>query len=217
MKKKIFRFYIIGFYLLWIIYVFGFSPYLLPTHLSPLNYTLINLVARIIIWILPALIYLRIMKSQEPDLEIETGWHGTDLDGLLAGILVPLAIFFMNFFALGNPSLDFKVLDLNTIVNTILLVPIIEEFIFRGVIIGSIKAVFEIESPLVRNIITSTLFILIHIPGWILYSPNLPIYYPLSLFILSLILGYLVQRHKSLIPSIVVHSMNNIFSAIFWR
>ncbi|HVX92869.1 MAG TPA: CPBP family glutamic-type intramembrane protease, partial [Candidatus Dojkabacteria bacterium] len=78
-------------------------------------------------------------------------------------------------------------------------------------------AVFEFENPLARNIIASTLFLLIHIPGWILYSPNLPIYYPLSLFILSLILGYLVQRHKSLIPSVVVHSMNNIFSSILWR
>jgi membrane protease YdiL (CAAX protease family) len=40
--------------------------------------------------------------------------------------------------------------------------------------------------------------------------------YPLTIFVLSLVLGYVRQRSGSLVASMLVHATNNAFS-IWWR
>ncbi len=213
MKKRIFIGYLFFFYLLWIVYVKAFYPYIQVLDPNSTAFVLINLFARILIWVIPAIIYLRLSNSQTFSIK---GLFKPTFRGFLIALLIALTMFLANLVLLGIPSFNFHGIDLNTYVNTIVLVPLIEEFVFRGVILNSILEIVHSETNVIENILTSVLFVGIHVPGWLLYSPNIPIYLPFTLFILSLILGFLSIKYKSILPSSLLHSLNNLFSSIFW-
>ena len=100
---------------------------------------------------------------------------------------------------------------------TILIAPITEEILFRGYIQQKLTELYRFQKAL---LITSILFVAIHFPGWLLinsvYDSSLfqLIDTSLRIFFLSLFLGWLVHKTKSLYPSILVHSGNNFISAI---
>ncbi len=75
--------------------------------------------------------------------------------------------------------------------------PVVEEFIFRGVLQNAIKIRF---GPWPGIIISSVIFSLLH--------QQLPLGF-LPIMILGLVFGVLAETKKSLVPSIVAHSINN--------
>lgn len=89
-----------------------------------------------------------------------------------------------------------------------ILAPIYEEFIFRGVLQTKLNDTFKNNKhgSYLSIIITSICFSLAHIS----YYGN-----PSStgvIFLISLFLGYLRNKYKSLLPSVLVHMLNNIRS-----
>jgi membrane protease YdiL (CAAX protease family) len=94
------------------------------------------------------------------------------------------------------------------LVSVVIFAPLIEEFLFRGILqsfirkhIGSTQAIF----------ITALCFSFFHFSleqGW----GNLPIIG--SLFPLALFLGFLYEKQKSLLSSIGLHSLFNLFSIL---
>lgn len=96
-------------------------------------------------------------------------------------------------------------------VNAVLLSPIIEEIVFRGALMESLKTRY---SFIRANLITGILFLCIHMPGWFfqgrlgekLMSPTGAI----PIFALGLLFGYVAHKSKSVAASAVTHTLCNL-------
>jgi membrane protease YdiL (CAAX protease family) len=78
-------------------------------------------------------------------------------------------------------------------------VPVIEELIFRGVIYKGLRA----KMPAVIAVsVTSLLFAVVHVEPWSF----------LPIFIMSFLLCYSLEKTKSIAVPIVIHSINNLAS-----
>lgn len=84
------------------------------------------------------------------------------------------------------------------ILNTIIIVPIIEEIVFRGLFYKLLRSYFSIVTSM---IISSFVFSIVH--GTILAS--------IVLFSLGLILCLTYESYKSIIYPIIIHSLFNLF------
>jgi len=96
---------------------------------------------------------------------------------------------------------------------TVSITPVSEEILFRGFILGKLS---ETTSFARANVITSILFIAIHQPNWLWvngFQPWIPVVSG-GIFILSLLLGWLVQRTNSLYPAIAGHIINNFIAIL---
>jgi membrane protease YdiL (CAAX protease family) len=104
-----------------------------------------------------------------------------------------------------------------TALYTFIITPICEEWLFRGYLQSSLVQLGR--RFWVANVVTSLLFLVPHLLGWgfqgVLAANALSVY-PLTIFVLSLVLGYVRQRSGSLVASVLVHASNNAFS-IWWR
>ncbi|MFE3845870.1 lysostaphin resistance A-like protein [Thermoplasmatota archaeon] len=100
-------------------------------------------------------------------------------------------------------------------INVIFISSILEEITFRGFILNKLN---EISSFWYANIITSILFVVIHIPGWIIINETIILYdmiqLIISIFIISIILGWVMHKSGSLYPAIILHAINNYFSIL---
>jgi len=82
----------------------------------------------------------------------------------------------------------------------------------RGAILGNLQQLY----PFLRaNIISSILFIVLHLPGWFFMGSladnvTRPIGGAFSIFLVSLLFGYAVKRSHSLMAGILAHFLNNL-------
>ncbi len=86
------------------------------------------------------------------------------------------------------------------------LYPILEEVVFRGLILDSLSRWTKRRHYGVltmANILTSGLFVLAHM----IYQPWL---WAVLVFLPSLVFGYMKERHASLLPPIFLHSFYNL-------
>ena len=117
-------------------------------------------------------------------------------------ILLFIPVFIWLFVYKYNPSIS--QFEKKYLISVILIIPIIEEVIFRGLLQTWIakrynQAVGELS---LANLITSSIFALLH-----LFTQ--PLSMALYTFIPSLIFGYAKDRYKRLMPSIILHSSYN--------
>ena len=89
------------------------------------------------------------------------------------------------------------------VTSAVVVAPILEEIIFRGLVQTSLLAWLGPQSRWLMLFIASALFALIH--GSVASWHVLP-----GLFILGLVLGWLYEKHGSLLPSIVLHMLFNL-------
>ncbi len=79
--------------------------------------------------------------------------------------------------------------------------PIAEESLFRGVI----QQTLEARTDVTRGVLlTSLIFASLHLQYWWL----------IQLLLMAVILGYLAWRWDSIIPAVMIHAANNLWS--FW-
>lgn len=95
-----------------------------------------------------------------------------------------------------------------TVLSICLLAPIIEEILFRGIFYRMLRNYFPFTGSVV---LSSICFSFVH------YSPsqgigNIPLLG--SLFVLSIYLGYIYERQRSLFSPIFLHAFFNLISAI---
>ena len=88
----------------------------------------------------------------------------------------------------------------------IIIYPVLEEFVFRGLVLGWLnerlaRRRFGLLSY--ANLLTSVLFVAVHFIAQ-------PWYWALLVFFPSLVFGYLKERHNSLISPIILHSTYNL-------
>lgn len=121
--------------------------------------------------------------------------------GLVSNIIYTIYSSILEFAGITIPSPDFNFPTGNPIMLTLILGyvcvlgPILEEIIFRGLILKSMQR----YGNLTAIIVTSILFSMFHL--------NLVQFVPPVL--IGLILGFITIRSKSIVPSIIAHIFNN--------
>lgn len=93
--------------------------------------------------------------------------------------------------ALGNPRNIFSIATL------VILAPIFEELIFRGIILNGLLKRY---SPVLSIVVSSLLFAAVHLNPWQFVSA----------FILGLFIGWVYLRTKSISLAIIIHAFNNL-------
>lgn len=93
----------------------------------------------------------------------------------------------------------------------LLLAPLAEEFLFRGIIFFCLVKIFEMKLSnrkafWIANAIQAFLFGLFHL------NPIQGGY----AFLVGLVMGFLVHQYQSVIPAIITHMINNFLSAFVW-
>jgi membrane protease YdiL (CAAX protease family) len=90
------------------------------------------------------------------------------------------------------------------------LTPLAEEWLCRGYLLSALTALgWRFRAA---NALTALLFLVPHLVGWSFQGrlgANVLSVYPLSIFVLSLVLGYVRRRSGSLLASVLLHAGNN--------
>jgi membrane protease YdiL (CAAX protease family) len=168
-------------------------------------------IAKIVLWIIPAFWLIRSSRRSIAEvLNLQNwkawlGWGGGI--GLLIGLtgIIPK-------YVQGRPILPTEFSF--SLLNVLIIAPVFEEFLMRGAIQTNLHERYPFW---LANIITSVLFVFLHIPGWyfmgVLWA-NLtrPIGGAFSIFLVSLLFGYAAHRSRSVMGGVVCHFLNNLFA-----
>ena len=121
-------------------------------------------------------------------------------------LLGPLFWLGLTFF-MPTQARDFTAqIDLVRWLMLIILYPVLEEFVFRGLVLEWLHkrlARRRLGLLSLANLLTSVLFVAVHFIAQ-------PWYWALLVFFPSLVFGYMKERHNSLISPIILHSTYNL-------
>lgn len=205
--RKILAFVFI-FFLLWIarqyLYLYvelSFSDYLRAVS---------SIVIKIIFWILLSFIYSKVVYKENlfRRLEFKNNKKGI-LYALTFGLLLLSLNLAYNYISKGT-LFDFNI-SLRGFVSAVVFAPIIEEIVFRGLILNKLK----LSLPFFwANFLTAILFVLIHFPGWLIWGDGISLETSLSILLVSFIWGYMYKKSNSFLSPVLGHALNNFISMI---
>ncbi len=135
------------------------------------------------------------------------------LRGLLVGLGFSGLNFLIYFAQHGPPRLGGRGLTWNSLLTTSLLIGFVEELPYRGLIFQKLN---ESWSFPVAALLSSLLFVTIHLPGWLslhIYRTQILIF----VFVFGLLMAVLLRYTNSLWAPIVVHSLNDFFAAVLFK
>lgn len=172
---------------------------------------------RLFTWVAPTIFFILFSEKKNPIvyLKLKNNYARGIFVGLLVGLAQGAIHLGFNYIYHGKISLNFD-LGFRVWWNVIITVGIVEETVFRGLVLQKISS---ISSFWKANIISAFLFILAHIPYWVWGSQfSLPIstiiYDFAFVFVFGLLEGYLFKKTGSLWASIVHHSINNFLASV---
>ncbi|AIF52970.1 CPBP family intramembrane glutamic endopeptidase [Pelosinus sp. UFO1] len=202
--------YIIAFFTVWSLYVLVAQNFLGQNY--PLLFKILSLgPAKLIIWTLPVLLYLKHYDNVNPLIFLRL------TDNMKMGVkyIIIVSCFYLLIGLVQQYLLSKHLgfhpnLNINDWVNGIILAGFTEEILFRGFILQKLGALLSFWKA---NFITALLFLFIHFPGWIHHGKftflNIDI---VGIFVLGLIVGYVFRKSNSLGACILIHSINNFLS-----
>lgn len=172
---------------------------------------------KIIFWSLPVILFLKFANGGDPWTKLKLTTK-PNIKGLLLGIAAAIAYFALTIgFELyaHDKSLDlnFTAADILRLLGSVSISPVSEEIMFRGFILQKFSGMTSFGKA---NVLTSILFVAIHLPNW-LWVNGFQLWIPLvsaGIFILSLVLGWMVKKSDSLYPAIAAHIVNNFIAAL---
>lgn len=178
--------------------------------------TITSAVIKVGIWIIPVFLLVIFVEKVDALDYLGLRYHfktGLNWAGWVS--LIFIAYFtILNFIFLHN-RINFQI-SFDEWLNTILLVGITEEIVFRGFILKKLTGFYKFW---IANTITSFLFIIIHFPIWFykgLFEFSYIYNASLTTFILSIIFGYVYKKSGSLWSVIVIHSLYDALVSIFY-
>ena len=165
--------------------------------------------AKILIWILPALGLIRFAGRRLGQVLNFPNYKKWLLWGFGVGLAIALTGFIPSYLR-GEPIFPMELSF--ALLNVLIIAPIFEEFLMRGAFLGNLEFGHNFW---IANIITSFLFIGLHLPGWYFLGSlveNLlkPVGGVLSIFLISLAFGYAAKRGDSVIGAMIAHLLNNL-------
>ena len=171
---------------------------------------------KVIVWVLPALLAIRVMEraSLVQFLELSHAGRGVLWGGVVGLALAAVTLLGKTLPAGTPPHVpSFSVVLLNAVV----VAPLVEEITLRGFFLKRLE--LNRLSFWSANALTTLVFVVMHVPGW-LFRGRFPSMASLAqamvpLAMLSLLFGWTKKRAQSLYAAIVVHAMNNLYSALF--
>lgn len=204
--------YTIGFFVVWTIYVALFYPQVERLGVDTLAFALLHISLKVLIWIVPVFVYLRVVDHVNPldYLKLRQKWK----TGLVVGLGLSLINFVIFFVQFGLPHLDSSHVTWNSILSTSIAIGFIEEIPFRGFILQKLTTMFS--NFWIANLVTSFLFLLVHIIGWILLGSTQTLSLYSMIFAFSFVIGIIFRYSNSLWGVIIVHSLNDFFSAVLF-
>jgi len=200
--------FIIAFHVAWIGWPYLVYPRLITLGETTLTYAILNIGLRLLIWVLPVLAYLRYIDRVNPFDYLKLKGH------VRRGVVVAVVLTAVNVLGsvlrFGPPHLSLQRVTWNSVLGTSFFVGFIEEIPYRGFMLQKLA---ERVNFWAANLITSLLFLAVHLPGWIALH-QLRIGRVASIFIVSLVLAVAFKLSKSLWAPIVAHSANDFLSFV---
>jgi membrane protease YdiL (CAAX protease family) len=215
MKRRLMPFigYLACFYLAWtFVWVYGVYPWANRTvGDATLLYALINIVFRLVIWVLPVFWYLRYIDHVNvlDYLQLKQSWRR----GVIVGLTVSVLDFLGTMARIGQPAWGGAHVTWNSIVGTSILVGVFEEIPFRGFMLQKLRERFDFVTS---TVISSILFVGVHIPGWILLG-SLTAYNVIYIFGFGAVMVIILSYSKSLWAPIISHSLNDCLSNVLFH
>src|SRR4030095_6413760 len=203
--------YFILFNAAWLIWVLFGYPRLRLVGEKTFWYALMNIAVRGLLWVLPVFLYLRYVDNVKPAayLKLTRYWRR----GLFVGVGFSL-LNFLVFVAQHRLPHDMqRHLSWNTILSTAFLIGFFEELPYRGFIFQKLS---EWCSWVTAAIISSLLFLMIHLPGWL--SLRLLTFRNVTfVLVFGALMAILFRYAKSLWAPIVAHSLNDFFASVLFH
>jgi membrane protease YdiL (CAAX protease family) len=204
--------YVALFHLGWVMWPYVIYPRLTAAFgQETLAYAVFQLGIRIAVWLAPVWFYLRRVDRLDPLDYLKLKHH------VGRGLLVGIGLTALNVvgtiarFGLPHPTLER--VTWNSVLGTSLLVGVIEEIPYRGFMLRKFA---ERLNFWLANLITSLLFLAIHVPGWIaLHTLNAPAAVTITVF--GFVMGLAVKWSDSLWAAVVAHSANDFMSFVVFR
>jgi len=195
----------------WTTWVLLGYPQLRALGEQTLAYALLNVGVRLVIWILPVFAYLRYVDRVNPIvyLKLRQHWHR----GVLVALIFSVLNFCLTSLQHGLPHLRSGAISWNSILSTSLLIGVVEEIPYRGFIFQKLHERFSMT---VATLVSSLLFVAIHLPGWIslhLFNAATAVF----VLVFGILMVLLLRYAKSLWAPIISHSLNDFFSAVLFR
>src|SRR5262245_27933276 len=202
--------YVAAFHLLWIAWPYYLYPRLMSVGNATLTYAAISLTFRFLYWIAPVLLYLRYVDGVNPFEYLKLRGH------VRRGVIVAVALTVINvigtFARFGAPHLSMTRVTWHSILGTSLSVGFIEEIPYRGFMLQKFG---ERMNFWLANLVTSLLFLGIHLPGWIalhMFNAGSAV----SIFVFGFVMAIALRYSKSLWAPILTHSANDCLTFVIF-
>jgi uncharacterized protein len=213
--KKNFIYFIFFFLLLFTLGNY-YTYYYLDT--SSIKSVFIASLVYLFVWDVPVFLYLKYVykKNVLKFLKLDKQILKNISVGVVYGFLLMSPKLLLNSMIDVEPGNQGLIsMGFDTFLNTIILVGIFEEVVFRGFILHKLLEYYSFK---VANITTSIFFALMHIPTIINDSmPSIVAVQNLVyIFLISFLLGIVVKSRKSLWCAISMHSAHNFIMVVFF-
>ena len=170
--------------------------------------TISSFFLKTIVWVVLPILYVALIDKRKPleYLKLRANARKTTIWSLVViaiGVVWQLALLAL--------ELDDKAPNLREIYVSIWSAGVCEEVLFRGFFLNKFG---EFMSFTKAALITSLLFVLVHVPGWLVkdYAFTKMISAGLYVLLISLIFSVLVKKSNSLYPSIIFHSIADLIA-----
>ncbi|HEX8263825.1 MAG TPA: CPBP family intramembrane glutamic endopeptidase [Pyrinomonadaceae bacterium] len=201
---------------LWTVYVSTVYPSVISIGNLPARIFL-NEFIRICIFVAPVFLLLTFVIGEKPIsfLKLDKNIRSGILCGVVASIGYTMLV--LARIILANGGSNPKLVPLEAWFTALTVATLIEEIAFRGFLLQAFERFMNFW---IANLLTATLFVAIHFPGWIIIgkAPLLPdkMVAMAEILFLGLLLGFLFKRAQSLWACVILHSTNNLLSTILF-
>lgn len=166
-------------------------------------------VAKLLIWIMPALWFIRLSGRKLSDVFNISNWKSWLLWGGAIGGLIALTGFAPKYLA-GQSLLPSEFSF--SLLNVLVVAPVFEEFLIRGALFVNLMQKYSVATA---NILSAAMFVILHMPGWYFMGGledmmTRPIGGAFNIFILGLAFGYATYRARSVVGGMLAHFLNNL-------
>ncbi len=193
-------------------YDFVLRPYFTNHHTNSFLESFIGLTWSVIFWIIPAFLYIVLVNRCHPLMYLKLSTNpGKGLLWIAAGILWFVGALGYRHLLQGRPiNLH---LGFGTWLNVVMLAGFIEEIPLRGVVFQKLNEFLNFWSA---GLISSFVFVCLHVPYWISMGMPLSSFLTtsLSIFVLALFFCFVLKRSGSLWADMVIHDLNNLLSLL---
>lgn len=197
---------------LWPLVIFFIAFYVIDVGRLYLEHTTDFHINRIFTWLIPIFLFIIFVLKKNPVKFLKL-WPEVNR-GVFCGIIISAVHIFLycslRYWWNNTLTINFNV-TLLTFLDHSLFAGLVEEIMFRGLILQTLNEVFNFKTS---NILNAILFVLMHIPYWYFGTQfSLPlasiIYDFFFIFVVGLFWGFVTKKTNSLWTSIIHHSVNN--------